>query len=650
LKASFPYITIWLLLCYQQTLGAIPVIFNEQNDHYTVRGKYIDYLEDPSNKLTISDISSPLFINKFKKGQKEDVVLTQNPASTYWAKITIINNFKTKKNLVFELYDFNIDYFELYIPDEGKYIIYKGGSKFLFSHKDYQHKNFIYDLPDSKGKPFTLYIKIKSTSPAAFIGAARTTQRLTEYATTEYFFLAIFYGIVIAMVLYNLFLYLALQDNTYLYYVLYVLSIGIFTLSQDGLGFQYLWPKHPFWNDYVAPISNYFVIICALLYTRSFLNTKVNAVLIDKGIVILMTLRTIVLFIEITNPSLENNIWFNFIPFTYIYLAGIICWVTGYRMARFYVIAFTLFFLGFSFSVLQHFNLIDANPTTVYSFNIGVLSQMILLSLALADRIKMLTHEKEKAQAETIVQLKVNEQLKDKVNKELEEKVAERTKELDNLVYRSSHDIKGPLKSIIGLTSIGLKDVKDRVALSYFGHILKSSKRLDTVLDYLLKVIQFKEAKLEMNEIVFENMVAQILSSLKNLPDFESLKRKIKIDQNGPFYSDHEIIYSVLQNLIENAIKYQDKEKEVSSLEINIQVDETSAHFIVTDNGLGIDKASQERVFDMFYQVNPDSSGSGLGLYMTKLSIEKLGGSMKINSTEGEGTSFDVFIKNFCEL
>jgi signal transduction histidine kinase len=635
---------------YQQAMGSVPVIFDEQNDYYTVRGKYIDYLEDPSNKLTISDVSSPGFKGKFKTGLKEEVVSTQNPTSVYWARLTIIDNFKSKKNLVFELYDFHIDYFEMYIPEEGKYIIHKGGSKFSFSHKDYQHKNFIYDLPSSKGEPLTLYIKIKSTRPVALIGAARTTQRLTEYATTEYFFLAIFYGIVLAMVLYNMFLYLALYDRTYLYYVLYVLSIGIFTLSQDGLGFEYLWPEHPSWNDRVAPISNYFVILWALLYARSFLNTKVNAVFIDKGIVILLVLRTIILIIEIVNPSLENNIWFNFIPFTYIYLAGIMCWISGYRMARFYVIAFTLFFFGFSFSVLQHFNLIDANPTTVYSFNIGVLSQMILLSLALADRIKMLTHEKEKAQAETIIQLKVNEQLKDKVNKELEEKVAERTKELDNLVYRSSHDIKGPLKSIIGLTSIGLKDVKDRVALSYFGHILKSSKRLDTVLDYLLKVIQFKEAKLEMNEIVFENMVTQILSTLRNLPDFDRLKTTIQINQNEQFYSDHEIIYSVLQNLIENAIKYQDPEKEASFLIINIEVDETSAHFIITDNGMGIDKASQERIFDMFYQVNPDSSGSGLGLYMTKVSIEKLGGSMKIKSEEGEGTSFDVFIKNFCEL
>ena len=207
LKAFFLYISILLLLCSQKTLASVPVVMDEQNDHYTVKGKYIDYFEDPTNKLTISDISSLRYKDKFQIGQKEEVVSTQNMSSTYWARTTIINNFKSEKNIVFELYDFQINYFEIYIPSAQGYIVHKGGADFSFSHKDYQHKNFIYDLPHSKGKTLTLYFKIKARHPVAFIGAVRTTQRLTGYATTEYFFLAIFYGIVFAMILYNLFLY-----------------------------------------------------------------------------------------------------------------------------------------------------------------------------------------------------------------------------------------------------------------------------------------------------------------------------------------------------------------------------------------------------------------------------------------------------------
>src|SRR5690606_31320284 len=126
-----------------------------------------------------------------------------------------------------------------------------------------------------------------------------------------------------------------------------------------------------------------------------------------------------------------------------------------------------------------------------YSFNIGVLGEMIMLSLALAERFKLLTHDKHRAQRETIKQLKEKEIIVQRSNKELEKKVLERTKaleeknkELDSFVYRSSHDIKGPLKSIIGASSLAMMEVDNGLAINYFGHILRSSQQLDRVVDH----------------------------------------------------------------------------------------------------------------------------------------------------------------------
>src|SRR6185437_12213195 len=233
----------------------------------------------------------------------------------------------------------------------------------------------------------------------------------------------------------------------------------------------------------------------------------------------LMILRTVIFLMEFFYPVISFIIWIDIIPLFAAYFAGIIVLYAGQRVARFYVLAFSMLFIGFIINAMQHLHLIPDSIFTVYSFNFGVLCEMILLSLALADRIKALALEKEIAQLTTIEQLKENELLEDNVKdrtKELEFK----NKELDTFVYRASHDIKGPLKSIIGLTMVGLKDVKDATALNYFEHILKSSKRLDILVADLLAVTQVKEARLKITKINFEKTIRETLYSLDHLPEY----------------------------------------------------------------------------------------------------------------------------------
>jgi signal transduction histidine kinase len=647
LKSVFFYIILFLLFFSKTSYAADTILVDDQNQSRKIRGECTDFMEDPSGKLTLNDVLLPAFNKKFKSGSYDEIIRNENINSVYWVRITIINNAEEKKNWLVELYDFRIDHIEAYIPDEqGKYKASISGAEFPFYYKNYRHKNFVYDLPESKGKPQTIYFKLLAHRTISFNGVVRTYQRFTEYSISEYFYLALFYGIVLAMVLYNLFLFIAIHDKAYLYYVLYVMSIGVYALSQDGLGFQYIWYNHPPWNDYIFPIATYSMIIWALFYAKSFLSTRINYFILDRGIIILLVFRTLIFIAWMFYPSIAYIGWIDVLILFYVYLAGILSWMKGYRTARFYVLAFTLFFLGFFLNILKSFNIIIDNIYTVYSFNFGVLCEMILLSFALADRIKMLTKDKEKAQEETINQYKENEAFKDKLNAELEEKVRERTRELDAFVYRSSHDIKGPIKSIMGLSTIALKDTHDPDSRNYFEHILKSSQRLDTVVSQLMEVIQAKEAKVSFSAINFERMLSDILSGFEGLPNFQSVKIDSDIKQPEEFYSDEKLLYSIIQNLIENAIKYSDPKKEKSFLKIDIEVKDRFAILEFTDNGLGIAKSSQGKIFEMFYKVDQESTGHGLGLYMTKIHIEKLEGSIIFKSEPGEGTSFRINLKN----
>ncbi|WMJ73858.1 two-component regulator propeller domain-containing protein [Cytophagaceae bacterium ABcell3] len=235
----------------------------------------------------------------------------------------------------------------------------------------------------------------------------------------------------------------------------------------------------------------------------------------------------------------------------------------------------------------------------------------------------------------------------------LEKEVRQRTKELkesneqlDAFVYKASHDIKGPLKSIIGLTTIGQKDVKDPVAQNYFSHILKSTSKLEKLLSDLLMLTKVKSSSVNIDKIDPNQLINEALDNFKHFPGFNKIKINKEITENKHIYTDRNLLYSIVQNLIENPIKYYDAEKEENFLNITIDINPDKAILTFRDNGKGIDKEYQSKVFDMFFKINESSVGTGLGLYIVKTTIDKLDGTISLQSEEGIGSTFTIVIPN----
>jgi signal transduction histidine kinase len=652
LKYTRLYIAFFLFLSASSAFGSKPIVIVDSITQYLLAEKYLDVLEDKTAKLTIKDISGQS-AEKFYENPNF-YVRNDHTTSAYWVRFKFQDQSSRPRRLLIELYDFRIDHFEIYMPDgKGGFVQKSGGDIYPFSKKDYKHKNFMYEIPELIPGEY-YYIKVLSDHPVSIIGAIWTAPDLLQYTNKEYFILALFYGVALAMILYNLFLFISMAEAAYLYYVFYVVSVVFFSLTQDGLGFQYIWPYYPPLNIYGPAIAIYCMVVFMLLYAQSFLETRIHVPLIHKIIYGILILRTIIFLIGIFfDLHLIYNIAIDLIPLAIIYYAGILSWVRGYRPARFYVFAFTILFIGFAVSSLQQWFIVSHNVFTVYSYNLGVFGEMILLSLALADRIKILRKDKEQAQQETILHLTENETLKDELNRELEEKVSERTRELkekneqlDTFVYKASHDIKGPLKSIIGLTTVGKMDLPDEKTQVYFDQILKSTRKLDNLLSELLDLTRVKQMKVEKSRFDFKHAVHEVLKSFEHAPNYSRMKFEIHIDQRGDFYTDEKMAYSVVQNMIENAIKYMDPKKQNNYLRIDIRTDMNSALMEFEDNGLGIPDELQSRIFDMFFKVNSGSLGSGLGLHITKVSVEKLSGRIELKSKAGIGTTFIITLKN----
>jgi len=236
----------------------------------------------------------------------------------------------------------------------------------------------------------------------------------------------------------------------------------------------------------------------------------------------------------------------------------------------------------------------------------------------------------------------------EEVNYDLEEvrqELEHQNIQLDAFVYKASHDIKGPLKSVIGLTQTGMKIIKDPTSMEFFEHINKSVMKLDRLVSDLLKLTKAKQAEVNKTEVSILNVTQECLSSFQNLKEYKDMTFNIDIDPKLQYYTDEKIFYSIVQNFIENGIKYKDDKKPKPYLKIKAAMVNGKLVMKFEDNGLGIAEEHHLKIFDMFYKIDPSSNGTGLGLHIVKLNIEKLNGKIGVESSVGKGTTFTIVFK-----
>lgn len=219
-------------------------------------------------------------------------------------------------------------------------------------------------------------------------------------------------------------------------------------------------------------------------------------------------------------------------------------------------------------------------------------------------------------------------------------------KELDSFVYSTSHDLRAPLTSIMGILNLLEieESVEDQKMLA--GMIRTSVNRLDGFIGDILDYSRNRRMEIEVSEINFKEIIDEIYTSLKFMKGADRLKLIEEIDADTPFYSDKIRIGIVLKNLISNAIKYQDFEKESSYTKIKVKTTEDNAELIIEDNGVGIEANHLPNIFDMFYRASHTSNGSGIGLYIAKENILKLKGTIEVTSEINNKTTLTIILPN----
>lgn len=624
------------------------LVLKSTGQTYFLNQGNIQVFEDPDQKFTIDQVASASFRERFHSLSTE-FPENSHSNSAYWIKFTVVDS-NPDTHWVLESYNFKLRNIELFVPDGNRFEAKRSGSALPFHYRVFNHKNFEFQLPEKRYHPITYYIRYVSHYSSRVRLVIRSEVAFASYALNEYFILGIFYGMIVIMGLYNLILYARLKDIAYLYYSFYVFFVGLFSMVQDGTGFQYLWPSLPGWNTYSLFFYSTFMVLFLLLYTSSFLETKVRYPKLHRILLATIAMRLILCLLEsVFIDDFIHMMWLDLIPFGLAYIIAIVSYRDNNRCAIYFITGFSVLFLGNLVNILRLYKILPANILTVYILNISAIIEMILLSQALAERVE---------------EIKESELVKERMNKELEQKVKERTealviqkniieekaKTLDNFIYKTAHDIKGPLKSLIGITSLGKKDVPENSQV-YFEHALKTAKKLDAIVKDLLEISRINNLNPQLSEIDFQIVIEEVLSKFKRLPGYDKIKFDVTVNSSCKFYSEKSILSSVFQNIVENAIKFRNKKSRDNELLIIVNCNYNICEIKFKDNGIGIPEEYQEKVFDMFFRIdNSQEDSSGLGLYLVKLSVEKLGGQIYLQSALGKGSTFTLFFKNLPSL
>ncbi len=228
--------------------------------------------------------------------------------------------------------------------------------------------------------------------------------------------------------------------------------------------------------------------------------------------------------------------------------------------------------------------------------------------------------------------------------KQAETDLVNKNQELETFMYKSSHDMKGPLSSVLGLVNVAHMNVTDEEGLTYLNLISSAINKMERVLNDLTKVSQIKQSAIDIAAVDFNKLLKNVIDRYKFTPHFKDIKINIENKVNGDFKSDRIMIDTILGNLLENSIKYQKYNSQQSYVKINIRLFNGYLKIKFDDNGVGIPKKHIEKIFDMFFRANEHSKGTGLGLYIVKNAVEKLGGSIKISSQLKKGTITNILL------
>jgi two-component system NtrC family sensor kinase len=391
-------------------------------------GDAISILEDPSRKLDIYKVAQS---NNFVKSKSETISLPLSK-SNFWLKFTVRNN-SEKDALFLMIENPSLTNAELYFLKDGRYHKEAVSNNLPFNNRKFIHQNPIFRLSIPQDSTASYFVKVNSDLQMVLPCIIGAPQSITEYNIHHDMFWGVLVGILLVMVFYNLFLYISTKDKGYLFYVLYTLFTLFTQITLSGYSFKYLFNDSPLLLHKALVVFPGIAGIFGIVFIKIFLQTKERTPKLNHLFIISLTIYSAAILTKLIGLDLISYRLIDVSAVStiiIIYLVATRIALQGYRPAKFFLLAWSVFFIGLILFILRNFGILPYNFYTNYTMQIGTALEVTLLSLALADRINILKKEKEASQAEALAVAKENARIVREQNVILEQKVLERTHEL----------------------------------------------------------------------------------------------------------------------------------------------------------------------------------------------------------------------------
>lgn len=611
--------------------AAPPVTLKEGKEVHPL-GLHLEYMEDTFNKFSIENIDKN---SSFTASERE----TPNfgfTSSVVWVKFAIRVPAGNKNRWFLEVGYPLLDNIKLYIPEkDGTYRVKQAGDKLPFGQREIEYQKFIFSLKNNPGL-YTYYLRVWTTSSLSIPLTVLSEKKLLSEVNRHQMLYGIFYGALIIMILFNLLLAVYTRDYTYCYYVLYIIAFIMVSLSMSGTGFQYLWRSIPQLNDMV-PFTLFFCIFWIMLFTRSFLQTSVVPAF-DSFLLITILISAVGFFFS---PFMPYSLGIRLGAAYAVFLvplsltAGVISIQKGIRQARFYLLAFGFFLAGVLLSALNRFGILPSTIFTVWSFQIGSLMQIVLLSFALGDRINILKREKEKAQGEAL-----------RYQEWLIESLRSTDKLKDEFLNNLSHELKTPLAVIYAYAELLREDDEGDIEklMSYGDKIYGNIDKLKNYIEDLVLITDIEaRPSLSIKVTNLREVIDQSLEKFSSLISENRLEVNTDVGVDHSIRADEKYLQKAVDSILKNAILFNRRGGRISISAV--QADDT-ATLSIEDTGIGMPDDRIHQIWEKFYRIDNsltyEVSGVGIGLFLAKRIIELHGGTVSVESELDRGSRFRI--------
>lgn len=351
-----------------------------------------------------------------------------------WFKVDVENNLNTTQTFFVIAGRHHIDSLEFAIvKDDSIRFHHESGDHYPFNNRLIEHSDFVYQVSLEPNEKATLIYRIRTKGNIAFSPILYSNNAFIKHEQGENLFYGIYFGVLLIIIVFSFIVYFSTRDNSYLHYLLYIITFGLFLFAWNGLGFQYIWSESTWFQNRAITLLTFFWIFFAFLFTNSFLNLKRELPFFHKALKVLLVIT--IAFILLVPVSLDAMIK---VAPLYVILASVFMLIIavkstmkGNLSARFYLLAWSLFLTAFILTALIVMGVklpLFINENTLY-WGSGL--EMILLSFAIGEKIRTITRQNDEAQKKVLVQLEEMNKMKDDINIRLEEQVEQRTQQVN---------------------------------------------------------------------------------------------------------------------------------------------------------------------------------------------------------------------------